>query len=163
MRSGFERAEGLTAQSSGLQPCVSGRCDSRSVRSPANIESKPAADLSGRDGELGMNPGLKAWSLCDGAFSPTRVWALFFSLFLSVVVVSAHANHRVALVIGNSHYPGKDAIPTVAQDAETVAKLLLDRNFRVTTALNRTRDELRILIQAFIDSTPINGTASDLF
>ncbi|MBL6922878.1 MAG: SUMF1/EgtB/PvdO family nonheme iron enzyme [Akkermansiaceae bacterium] len=72
---------------------------------------------------------------------------------------SANANHRVALVIGNSQYPGKDAIPTVAQDAKSVAKLLTERNFRVTTTLDRKRDELRLLIQTFIDATPINGTA----
>lgn len=88
-----------------------------------------------------------------------RIWAFYFSLLLGAFAGSAHANHRVALVIGNSEYRGKDAIPSVTQDAETVAKLLKTRDFRVTTALNRTRDELRVVIQTFIDSTPINGTA----
>jgi len=69
------------------------------------------------------------------------------------------ANHRVALVIGNSSYKGKDALPTVKQDAETVAKLLRERDFQVTTTLDRTRDEQRLVINAFIKSTPINGTA----
>ena len=86
-----------------------------------------------------------------------RNWLVF--LCLIAIAGSAHANHRVALVISNSQYPGKDAIPTVAQDAQAVSKLLQDRDFRVTTALNRTRDELRLLINTFIDSTPINGTA----
>ena len=71
----------------------------------------------------------------------------------------AFANHRVALVIGTSSYKGKVTLPTVKQDAETVAKLLRERDFRVTTALDRTRDELRLVINAFIKSTPINGTA----
>ncbi len=88
-----------------------------------------------------------------------KICTLLGALLLSLLAGFAHANHRVALVIGNSQYPGKDAIPTVAQDAESVAKLLRERNFRVTTALNRTRDELRISIQTFIDTTPINGTA----
>lgn len=72
---------------------------------------------------------------------------------------SAFANHRVALVIGNSSYEGKAALPTVEQDAKAIAKLLKERNFRVTTALNRTRDEQLLAINAFIKSTPINGTA----
>ena len=71
----------------------------------------------------------------------------------------AFANHRVALVIGNSNYEGKAALPTVRHDTETVSKLLRERDFRVTTALNRTRDEQRLLINDFIKSTPINGTA----
>lgn len=81
------------------------------------------------------------------------------TLLLCLIAGSAHANHRVALVIGNSQYRGNDAIPTVAKDAETVAKLLKDRNFQVTTALDHTRDEIRIVINTFIDSAPINGTA----
>lgn len=80
-------------------------------------------------------------------------------LILCLLVGSARANHRVALVIGNSQYPGKDALPTVAQDSENVANLLKDRDFRVTTALNRNRNELRALISTFLESTPINGTA----
>ncbi|MEM1294787.1 MAG: SUMF1/EgtB/PvdO family nonheme iron enzyme [Verrucomicrobiota bacterium] len=81
------------------------------------------------------------------------------ALVLSAITASAQANHRVALVIGNSQYPDKDAIPSVAQDAKTMAKLLIDRDFRVTTTLDRSRDELRLEIEAFIDSTPVNGTA----
>lgn len=86
-----------------------------------------------------------------------RSWLV--SLFLFAIAGSVHANHRVALVIGNSQYPGKDAIPTAAQDAQTVANLLQAWHFRVTTAMNRTRDELRFVIKSFIDSTPVNGTA----
>jgi hypothetical protein len=82
--------------------------------------------------------------------------AIFAGLILANSVC---ANHRVALVIGNSSYKGKDALPTVKQDAETVAKLLRERDFQVTTALDRTRDEQRLVINAFIKSTPINGTA----
>lgn len=81
---------------------------------------------------------------------------IFAGLFLAN---SAFANHRVALVIGNSSYQGKAALPAVKKDAETVAKLLRERDLRVTTALDRTRDEQRSVINAFIKSTPINGTA----
>ncbi len=69
------------------------------------------------------------------------------------------ANHRVALVIGNSSYAGKAALPTVEQDAKTITKLLKERNFQVTTAVNHTRDEQLRAINVFIKSTPINGTA----
>ncbi len=86
-------------------------------------------------------------------------------LKLTLVVLSgllfsteAFANHRVALVIGNSSYEGKAALPTIEKDAETVSKLLRQRHFRVTTSLNRTRDEQLLAINDFIKSTPINGT-----
>jgi hypothetical protein len=36
---------------------------------------------------------------------------------------------------------------------------LRERDFQVTTTLDRTRDEQRLVINAFIKSTPINGTA----
>jgi hypothetical protein len=90
------------------------------------------------------------------AKSTAPVWCCLVALFLAN---PAFANHRVALVIGNSSYEGKAALPTVEQDAKTIAKLLKERDFRVTTALNRTRDEQRLVINAFIESTPINGTA----
>ena len=86
-------------------------------------------------------------------------WGIFLTLFIWVCSGAIHANHRVSLVIGSSQYRGKDALPTVAQDVEAMANLLEARDFRVTTALDRTRDELRVIINTFIDSTPVNGTA----
>jgi hypothetical protein len=86
-----------------------------------------------------------------------RVHALSF--FTSFFLVASHANHRVALVVGNSEYRGKDSIPTVEKDALSVAKLLEDRDFLVTSALNQKRDDLRVLLKSFIESTPIKGTA----
>ena len=88
-----------------------------------------------------------------------RNWAVCFILVLCSIAEPILGSHRVALVIGNSQYPGKDAIPAVARDARNVAKLLEERQFRVTTALDRPRDELRTLLQTFIDSSPVNGTA----
>ena len=88
-----------------------------------------------------------------------RSWAVCFFLVLCSVAGPARANHRVALVIGSSQYSGKDAIPEVARDVQIVANLLEERQFRVTTAQDRPRDELRNLLQTFIDSTPVNGTA----
>ena len=84
---------------------------------------------------------------------------LAISFFASFFLAASYANHRVALVVGNSNYRGKDSIPTVGKDVLTVAKLLKDRDFLVTSALNQTRDELRIVLKSFIESTPINGTA----
>ena len=88
-----------------------------------------------------------------------RNWEVCFILVLCSIAEPILASHRVALVIGNSQYPGKEAIPAVARDARNVAKLLEERQFRVTTALDCPRDELRTLLQNFIDSTPVNGTA----
>ena len=87
------------------------------------------------------------------------MWVLVISFFASFFCSASYANHRVALVVGNSEYRGQDSIPTVEKDALTVAKLLKDRDFLVTSALNQTRDDLRIVLKAFIESTPINGTA----
>ncbi len=107
----------------------------------------------------------RAWTPPSGDGGYSSITGQVHHLFCLVVFAglflanSAFANHRVALVIGNSSYQGKAALPTVKQDVETVAKLLKDREFRVTTALDRTRDEQRLVINAFIKSTPINGTA----
>ena len=88
-----------------------------------------------------------------------RNWEVCFILVFCSIAEPILASHRVALVIGNSQYPGKDVIPAVALDARNVAKLLGERQFRVTTALDRPRDELRALLQSFIGSIPVNGTA----
>jgi Uncharacterized protein containing caspase domain len=89
------------------------------------------------------------------------MWVLIISFFASFFCSASYANHRVALVVGNSEYRGQDSIPTVEKDALTVAKLLKDRDFLVTSALNQTRDDLSIVLKAFIESTPINGTGVD--
>ena len=49
-----------------------------------------------------------------------RVLALSF--LASFFLVASYANHRVALVVGNSEYGGQDSIQTVRNDALTVAK-----------------------------------------
>ena len=77
-----------------------------------------------------------------------RNWEVCFILVLCSIAEPILASHRVALVIGNSQYPGKDVIPAVALDARNVAKLLGERQFRVTTALDRPRDELRAFSKA---------------
>ena len=69
-----------------------------------------------------------------------KIRLLIVVLLLGLHTGQAHANHRVALVIGNSEYSGEGAISTVVQDAENLSKLLKDRDFRVTTALNPERD-----------------------
>ena len=84
-----------------------------------------------------------------------RNWEFCFILVFCSIAEPILASHRVALVIGNSQYPGKDVIPAVALDARNVAKLLGERQFRVTTALDRPRDELRALLQSFIGSIPV--------
>lgn len=113
-----------------------------------------------------LRPCFRSLTLRVGPYSRPRLGESGYGFLFCLVVLAglsfadhAFANHRVALVVGNSSYKGKDALPTVKQDAETVAKLLRERDFRVTTALNRTRDEQRLVISAFIKSTPINGTA----
>jgi hypothetical protein len=76
------RAEGPTARSTGLQPCVRRCRKTRPERSPARFDPTFASDLSGR-GFVGRFLGLKAQALCCRAFSPSdrAVCYSAFSLF----------------------------------------------------------------------------------
>ena len=66
-----DRAEGPTARSTGLQPCVRRCRETRPERLPARFDpSTFAADLSGR-GFVGRFLGLKAQASCCRAFSPS--------------------------------------------------------------------------------------------
>ena len=71
------RAEGPTARSTGLQPCVRRCRKTRPERSPARFDPTFAADLTGR-GFVGLFLGLKAQALCCRAFSPSDR-AVFYS------------------------------------------------------------------------------------
>ena len=65
-----DRADGPTARSTGLQPCVTRCRETRPERSPARFDPTFASDLTGR-GFVGLFLGLKAQALCCRAFSPS--------------------------------------------------------------------------------------------
>jgi hypothetical protein len=62
---------------------------------------------------------------------------LFLSFFLlAAFFVSAQAQERVALVIGNGAYAHANALPNPANDADDMATALRDLNFQVIVATN---------------------------
>ena len=72
---------------------------------------------------------------------------------------SANAEHRVALLIGNSDYADDTALASPPQDIRAIAAVLQKFGFRITLATNVDRDTLDDSIHRFISSAPINGTA----
>jgi formylglycine-generating enzyme required for sulfatase activity len=64
---------------------------------------------------------------------------LFLGLFCLTSAAPAHADKRVALVIGNGFYQYQPILPNPKHDAEDVAKALGDLNFDVVLGLDLTR------------------------
>ena len=71
---------------------------------------------------------------------------------------TAEAEHRVALVIGNSAYPGAE-LTTPAEDAKRVASAFELAGIRVTLKENLKREEFQTAIKDFAKSVPTRGTA----
>ena len=66
-----------------------------------------------------------------------------------LTISSAHAETRLALVIGNSSYTSVSALPNPANDAKAMANFLSSAGFRVTEAPNLTQGEMRRTIGNF--------------
>jgi hypothetical protein len=71
----------------------------------------------------------------------TRLWSrlLFLVMFCLTFAAPAHAEKRVALVIGNGFYQYQPPLFNPKHDAEDVAKALGDLNFDVVLGLDLTR------------------------
>lgn len=67
------------------------------------------------------------------------------------------AEHRAALVIGNSNYP-KATLASPPRDIRAVGEALQKRGFVVTQAENLTAKELKETVSAFARSVPTRGT-----
>ena len=65
--------------------------------------------------------------------------SLLLALFCLMVIAPAHAEKRVALVIGNGFYQYQPTLTNPKHDAEDVAKALSDLNFDVVLGLDLTR------------------------
>jgi formylglycine-generating enzyme required for sulfatase activity len=70
----------------------------------------------------------------------------------------ARAEHRVALVIGNSAYPGAE-LASPAEDVKTVRAALEARGFTVGTIENADLKTMEDGIERFVHSVPTRGTA----
>ena len=66
--------------------------------------------------------------------------------------VSASAQDRFALVIGNASYKSVPALPNPARDAEAVGALLRDAGFQVTSALDLDKSNMSKVIRFFTTS-----------
>jgi sulfatase modifying factor 1 len=76
----------------------------------------------------------------------------------AVLQVSARAEHRAALLIGNSDYP-KAPLSSPARDIRAIGDALQQRGFVVTLLENLNAAEMREAWSAFAWSIPTRGTA----
>ena len=83
---------------------------------------------------------------------------LFSCGLIAMISATARAEHRAALVIGNSNYP-KAALTSPSRDVRAVGDALKKRGFVVTQAENLTAKELKEAVAAFARSVPTRGTA----
>ncbi|WP_205757795.1 caspase family protein, partial [Lactobacillus crispatus] len=66
-----------------------------------------------------------------------------------IALRDAHADSRVALVIGQSAYRSVPELPNPANDAKMISQLLTDAGFDVQTASDLTQNDMRAAVSAF--------------
>jgi hypothetical protein len=76
----------------------------------------------------------------------TLAWAL---IALCGVCCCAHAQNRVALIVGNSHYRNAPALPSTANDAGDIAQSFERLAFTTTRLVDATYEDLRRAIRQF--------------
>jgi uncharacterized caspase-like protein len=82
--------------------------------------------------------------------------ALLLSAFLAGSS-AAHAENRLALVIGESAYRAVPSLPNPANDARAMSKLLTDSGFEVTTAADLSQKELNQKVGDFAAEIAAKG------
>jgi uncharacterized caspase-like protein len=82
--------------------------------------------------------------------------ALLLSAFLAGSS-AAHAENRLALVIGESAYRAVPSLPNPANDARAMSKLLTDSGFEVTTAADLSQKELNQKVGDFTAEIAAKG------
>ena len=82
------------------------------------------------------------------------------ALFAAMICLTstASAEHRVALLIGNSTYP-KAPLVSPPHDIRAIGEALTKRGFVVTQAENLTGEQMRMAFEAFSRTVPTRGTA----
>ncbi len=83
---------------------------------------------------------------------------LWLCLLMLSSAASAHAEHRVALLIDNGQHR-TEALATPAKDLDQLAKQLQEFGFRCETAVALDEKQLKSTVEAFANSTPTLGTA----
>jgi len=79
-------------------------------------------------------------------------------LLVGLMAADARAEHRHALLIGNSKYP-KAELASPPKDIRAVGEALVKRGFVVTQLEDLTAEKLRTAFDAFARSVPTRGTA----
>jgi caspase domain-containing protein len=79
--------------------------------------------------------------------------------FQSISLSRAHAESRLALVIGQSAYRSVPALPNPANDAKVMSQLLNDAGFDVLTAADLSQSDMRATVSEF--ATKIANTGPD--
>jgi uncharacterized caspase-like protein len=81
-------------------------------------------------------------------------------LFLPISLVqAASAEHRVALVIGQSAYRAVPALPNAENDGKRMAELLISAGFEVTAAPDLSQNDMRQIISDF--AAKVAGSGPD--
>ena len=75
---------------------------------------------------------------------------VLFVLTIGIAPTAAHAEQRIALVVGNASYPA-GAINSAANDAGLIAETLEAAGFEVTGARDLDQDALRGALRDFLD------------
>jgi uncharacterized caspase-like protein len=89
--------------------------------------------------------------------SAFRTALLASTLLASAGATAAHAENRLALVIGESAYRAVPQLPNPANDARAVTKLLTEAGFQVTTASDLSQRELNQTIGDFTAEIAAKG------
>jgi uncharacterized caspase-like protein len=96
---------------------------------------------------------------------PFGSWPMFRTAFCSAILLgaalagssAAHAETRLALVIGESAYRAVPSLPNPANDARAMTKLLTDSGFQVTAASDLSQKELNQKIGDFTAEIAAHG------
>jgi Caspase domain len=91
-----------------------------------------------------------------GAFSSALLLSASLTAFLAVSS-AAHAESRLALVIGESAYRAVPSLPNPANDARAMSKLLADSGFEVTTASDLSQKEFNQKVGDFTAEIAARG------
>jgi hypothetical protein len=79
-------------------------------------------------------------------------WALI--AFYGAWSLPAHAQTRVALIVGNSHYQNAPALPSTSNDASDIAQSFERLGFATTRLVDASYEDLRRAIRKFNELTP---------
>jgi hypothetical protein len=82
------------------------------------------------------------------------IFAALCAVGLVLSATSAHADRRVAFVVGNGTYKNVDQLPNPPVDAKAMAALLRNNGFDVVEGINLNRDAMTAKLREFALKTP---------